>query len=260
MVFQLQSLLTCTTAPEKLLWTHWSRCWLLSGYGPWAFHHPCQSRCSQFCIYEDARFISCLLKGADAFVWTEFSILIRGFLCAGGASNFHQDDLDNVFGQRKSTPAQTSLQPTGDDPFALFGGLGTTQQAKQSPKAVYADDGLLGDFPGPTGKRLICLCVHAKDCCSAFCSQSPCQLTAKNNGHQDMKQGHQYAHGLKDLIDVCHCNTSRWTQDSSLHMLSSVLLLVVQIRHFVPNNWLGYYSGTVCINFEGVLQALHLSM
>lgn len=60
------------------------------------------------------------------------------------------DDLDAVFG---SAGASFSQQPSrrGDtgDPFELFGGLGTSQQAAATPTTSHEDDLL----PGISGRH-----------------------------------------------------------------------------------------------------------
>ena len=65
------------------------------------------------------------------------------------AGSQYSDDLDNMFGPAGGF---TSLSPktqaqTSEDPFALFGGLGTTQKASQgSNGGIQADDDLLAGF------------------------------------------------------------------------------------------------------------------
>ena len=63
------------------------------------------------------------------------------------------DDLDNVFGPGKSFSSQQSKpQASGaNDPFALFGGLGTTEQHRSVSQPPSAEDDLLGGLSSRLG-------------------------------------------------------------------------------------------------------------
>ena len=58
-----------------------------------------------------------------------------------------EDDLDDVFGSSKPRPG-AGPGTTSDDPFALFGGLGTTQASKSGPSHESDTDNLLAAFTG----------------------------------------------------------------------------------------------------------------
>ena len=85
------------------------------------------------------------------------------------------DDLDNVFGPGKSFSSQQSKPRAAgaDDPFALFGGLGITEQHKSVSQPPSAEDDILGGLSSSLGTPSnTLLCSEASDISTGCCLPS----------------------------------------------------------------------------------------
>ena len=114
------------------------------------------------------------------------------------------DDLDNVFGLGNSFSSQQGKpQAAGpDDPFALFGGLGTTEQHKPVSQPPSAEDDILGGLSSSLGtpsKTL--LCSEASDISAGSCLASIVKDISKSNAETMMRKT------LRDL-QAAHLPTS----------------------------------------------------